>query len=110
MTGGLSEAIANVHEIGPLVASRAAEAEQLGHLTDDVIDGFHSTGLVRMLLPADLGGLDLTLPESVEVVRQLSTYDASAGWVLTTMVPRLTCGLRGGAGDGNRTRVLSLGS
>ena len=30
--------------------------------------------------PTDLGGLDLTIPESVEVCRALSAYDASSGW------------------------------
>jgi alkylation response protein AidB-like acyl-CoA dehydrogenase len=74
-------ALACVEEIGPLVERRAEEAEQLGRLTDDVVDAFHETGLLRVLLPADLGGFDLTIPESVEVFRAMSERDASAGWL-----------------------------
>ena len=32
------------------------------------------------LVPTDFGGLDLTIPDVTEVVRTLSTYDASVGW------------------------------
>jgi alkylation response protein AidB-like acyl-CoA dehydrogenase len=67
--------------VGPLVARGADEAERMGRLTDEVADAFHETALWRVLLPVDLGGLDLTIPESVEVFRAMAAYDASAGWL-----------------------------
>ena len=39
-----------------------------------------SRGLFGALVPSDFGGLDLTIPDVTEVVRTLSTYDASVGW------------------------------
>ena len=81
VTGGLPAALSRVREIGPLVEERAHEAEQLGRLTDDVVEAFHETGLLRVLLPSDLGGFGLTIPESVEVFRAMSERDASAGWL-----------------------------
>ncbi len=36
--------------------------------------------MYRALVPVELGGLGLTLPEGVEVVRAVSTFDASVGW------------------------------
>lgn len=81
MSGGLRAALSRVEEIGPLVEGRAHDAEQLGRLTADVVEAFHETGLLRVLLPPDLGGYGLTIPESVEVFRAMSARDASAGWL-----------------------------
>ena len=79
----MSEALDAVHEVGPLAAKRADESERLGYLSDEVVEALHETQLFRVLVPDDLGGVGLTLPESVEVFRQMSTYDASTGWVLS---------------------------
>jgi alkylation response protein AidB-like acyl-CoA dehydrogenase len=81
VSGGLRAALSRVEEIGPLVEGRAHDAEQLGRLTADVVEAFHETGLLRVLLPPDLGGYGLTIPESVEVFRAMSARDASAGWL-----------------------------
>jgi indole-3-acetate monooxygenase len=81
VAGGLTEALSRVDEIGPLVAKVAEDAERLGQLTDEAVDAFHESGLWRILMPADLGGAGLTIPESVQVYRAMSAYDASAGWL-----------------------------
>lgn len=83
--GGLSEALARVHEVGPLVAGCAEASERHGRLTEDVVEALHSTGLLRVLIPDDAGGLGLTLPESIEVFRAMAAYDASTGWALTIL-------------------------
>ena len=74
VAGGLREALARVHEVGPLAAERAEACEQRGCLTEDVVEALHSAGLLRVLIPDDLGGLGLTLPESVEVFRAMAAY------------------------------------
>ena len=81
----MSEALDAVHEVGPLAAKRADESERLGHLSGDVVEALHATQLFRVIVPDELGGLGLTLPESVEVSRQMSTYDASTGWTLSIL-------------------------
>src|SRR6478735_3473106 len=81
----MSEALVAVHEVGTLAAKRADESERLGYLSDDVVEALHETQLFRALVPEELGGLGLTLPESVEVSRQMSIYDASAGWTLSIL-------------------------
>ena len=78
---GLQDALGRVAAVAPLVATRAEESERRGRLADDVVDAFHETALWRVLLPVDLGGLDLTIPESVEVFRAMAEHDASTGWV-----------------------------
>ena len=81
----MSEALDAVHEVGTLAAKRADESERLGYLSDDVVEALHETQLLRVLVPDELGGLGLTLPESVEVSRLMSTYDASTGWTLSIL-------------------------
>lgn len=75
-----ADAIANVERTGPLILERADSAEAKGCLDDDVVEALHEAALYRMFVPVELGGLGLDLPEGVEIVRVLSTFDASVGW------------------------------
>ena len=77
---GLVTALDSVHDLGPLIVERADAVRARGCLDDDVVDGLFETGLMRALVPRDLDGLDLTIPEVIEIIRVLSTYDASVGW------------------------------
>ena len=79
-SAALTDALERVESVGPLIAERAASAEARGCLDDDVVDALHESGLYRAFVPLELGGLGLTLPEGVEVVRAVSTFDASVGW------------------------------
>lgn len=81
MAGGLQDALARVAEVGPLAAQHAEEAERIGRLTPEVVQAFHDTALWRVLLPHELGGYDLSIPESIEVFRAMSVHDASTGWL-----------------------------
>ena len=83
--GGLGAALRRIEELGPVIAGDAAKAEELGHLTDAVVDGLRGAGLFGALVPADLGGLDLTLPESIEVFRAVAEHDASTAWTLAIL-------------------------
>ena len=81
MAGGLEQALARVDEVGALAAKLADESERAGYLVPEVVEAFHETGLLRVLMPTDLDGFGLTIPESVQVFRGMSTYDGSAGWL-----------------------------
>ena len=81
----LDAALRRIDELGPVIAGDAAKAEELGHLTDAVVDGLRGAGLFGALVPADLGGLDLTLPESIEVFRAVAEHDASTAWTLAIL-------------------------
>ena len=81
MAGGLDDALAQVDEVGALAAKLADESERAGYLAPEVVEAFHESGLLRILMPTDLGGAGLTIPESVQVFRAMSAYDGSAGWL-----------------------------
>ena len=92
----------------PLVIAEADEAERLQHLTDTVVHAFQEAGLYRMLLPRELGGAELSLPEAMQVVETNARADGSTGWCL--MVGNIELGT-GGAylPDRGIERVLAQG-
>jgi len=73
---------ARAEELVPLVMAEADEAERLRHMTDTVVRTFQETGLYRMLMPRELGGAELPLPEAMQVVETISHADGSTGWCL----------------------------
>jgi alkylation response protein AidB-like acyl-CoA dehydrogenase len=84
-TAALSDAFDRVRALGPAPADCAAESERLGLLAPAAIEAIHESGLFRMLLPLDVGGLGLTVPEGAEILRAVSAYDGSSGWVFTIL-------------------------
>jgi alkylation response protein AidB-like acyl-CoA dehydrogenase len=74
-----------LENLGGLISDRAGESERLGCLAPAVVDALHETNLFRMLVPTDLGGLGLTIPESIEIFERAASFDASTGWTLTIL-------------------------
>ena len=86
-----------IRNLKPLVSCRAAEAEDNYQISGAVIDAMKSAGIFRMFVPREYGGLELELPQIIEVIRTLSRIDASVGWIamigagsalFATMLPR----------------------
>jgi alkylation response protein AidB-like acyl-CoA dehydrogenase len=88
----LDAVLARVDEIAPVIRDGAAESERLGQLAPSVVEALHRADLFRILLPADMGGGGLTIPESIEVLERVAALDASTGWTLTILAdgPLLT--------------------
>ena len=100
--------VTRARELTPLIIAEADEAERLQHLTDKVVHAFQEAGLYRMLLPRELGGAELSLPEAMQVVESIARADGSTGWCL--MVGNIELGT-GGAflPDCGIERVLAQG-
>jgi hypothetical protein len=56
VVGGLEAALSRVDEVGALAAKLAEESERAGYLVPEVVEAFHETGLLRVLMPTDLDG------------------------------------------------------
>ena len=48
----------------------------------EVIDAFHEAGLLRILLPREMGGGELTIPDSLRLYEEVARIDGSAAWNL----------------------------
>ena len=88
-------------------ATSAAESERLGALTPAVVDALRDARLFHMFVQPEFDGLDLTIPESIEVIERVASCDASTGWTLAilfggTLFARFLCGRRE-----RRSRVAS---
>ena len=59
----------------------ALESERLGRLCDETARSLCDSGLLGLLLPRGLGGIEAHPSTYIEVIEQLSYADGSLGWV-----------------------------
>lgn len=71
----VDEYVARVRALAPLVREHAQRSERDAQLARGVVEAFHDAGLFRVLLPAAMGGGDLTLPESFRVFEEVARLD-----------------------------------
>ncbi len=69
----------------PVVAADASRNEQRRDLTPRVVEALWNSGLFGVGVPRELGGLELSPRQIVEVVARLSNADASTGWTFTAL-------------------------
>jgi alkylation response protein AidB-like acyl-CoA dehydrogenase len=73
----------------PEIIARRDEIEKLKHLPADLNDKLVDADLLRLLVPKDIGGREVTPWEFVETVEVLGEADASTGWC--AMIAAATC-------------------
>ncbi|MFZ6053277.1 acyl-CoA dehydrogenase family protein [Halocola ammonii] len=61
----------------------ASKAEATGQLKRDQLAVIYDHGLYKVLLPNEVGGKNLSLPEAADVFRKSSYVDGSFGWAVT---------------------------
>ena len=71
-----------ISKLAPTIREYADRAERAAQMPSEVADAFHQAGLFRILLPKSMGGGELTIPESLRVIEEVSKIDGSAGWNL----------------------------
>ncbi|MEM7273886.1 MAG: acyl-CoA dehydrogenase family protein [Actinomycetota bacterium] len=70
-----------VRLIGPKLAARSADIEELRTLPEDVVELVRPTGAFRMYVPDDdLDGPGVTAWESLEIIEELGYHDGAVGW------------------------------
>lgn len=67
-------------EIMPFIEEKADEAENLGRMTDEVVDVLRKNGFYNMLLPKAVGGVELLPVEVLSFLERISYAHSSAGW------------------------------
>lgn len=66
-----------------LIKEHAPIAEQQKDITPAMLDMIYEQGWFRILVPKVYGGLQMSLPEVVQLEEAISMTDGSLGWVLT---------------------------
>jgi alkylation response protein AidB-like acyl-CoA dehydrogenase len=80
MTARTQRLLANLQELAPGIASRAAEIEASRRIPPDLVEVLRSIGIFRMFVPQSHGGLELDMPAALEIFGALSRIDGSVGW------------------------------
>ncbi|MFE2998756.1 acyl-CoA dehydrogenase family protein [Nocardia sp. NPDC059246] len=76
-----AELVARATALVPLLREDAAEADQERRLTQRVVDAITEAGLLQLMTPRRLGGLETDLSTVLEVVGELGRGDMSTAWV-----------------------------
>ena len=72
-----------VREVVPLIAERAALAEEQRKPDDDVIEALKGTGVFRSFVPKRYGGYEIDLELFVDIGVAVSEACPSTGWITT---------------------------
>ena len=71
-----------VLELGPLIAAHSAEGERARRVPATVVQAMKDAGLVRMMTPKSVGGLELDPITSARVFEEIARFDSAASWIL----------------------------
>jgi alkylation response protein AidB-like acyl-CoA dehydrogenase len=69
-------------ELGPLIAEHSAEGERDGRVPAPVIEAMKEAGLIRMMTPRSVGGLEADPITSARVFEEVARFDSAASWIL----------------------------
>jgi alkylation response protein AidB-like acyl-CoA dehydrogenase len=74
--------LATARTLGPLIRERADEAERARRLSREVLGALAESGLFRLLLPRELGGMEVDPVTCSLIVEEIARFDSAAGWTL----------------------------
>jgi indole-3-acetate monooxygenase len=69
-------------KLGPLLREHSAEGERNRRVSPVVLKAMKDAGLVRMMTPKSLGGLETDPITCARVFEELARFDSSASWLL----------------------------
>jgi indole-3-acetate monooxygenase len=71
-----------VQQIVPVIREHADCGEQQRHLADPIVEALRDAGLYHMVVPRELGGLQVDPLTFYQVVEALARIDGSTGWCM----------------------------
>ncbi len=72
-----------VRKIGPVLKANVAEGERLRRLPQESLDALSASGLLTMLTPKSMGGLEIDPVSWATVIEEAVKFDPAAAWTLT---------------------------
>ena len=69
-------------KLAPIIREYADRAEREAQMPREVADAFHEAGLFRILVPREMNGGELTIPETLRLFEEVARIDGSVGWNL----------------------------
>jgi alkylation response protein AidB-like acyl-CoA dehydrogenase len=79
---GVSEYLAAVHRLAPLIREQRRSFDQERRIPEGVFTALADAGLFRLYLPKTLGGPELSPFDFMRIVEAASALDGSVGWLV----------------------------
>lgn len=67
----------------PMIRAQAAEAEERGYFSDELLERFREAGFYRMFLPKKFGGYEVSHETFLEVAYRVGRGDTGTAWCYT---------------------------
>jgi alkylation response protein AidB-like acyl-CoA dehydrogenase len=77
-----SDLIDAVRRLGPLIQEHSAAGDRDRRVPAAVIEAMKEAGLVRMMTPKSLGGLEVDPVTCARVFEEVARFDSAASWIL----------------------------
>src|SRR3977135_1186255 len=81
MTSKAKRLLADIRDMAGAITARAVEIEDGRRIPLDLVEAVRSIGLFRVFVPQIQGGLELYLPEGLDIIAALSRIEGSVGWI-----------------------------
>lgn len=81
----ITDVLASIDTMYPLLQAEADDSERLRRPTPAVAQALRDSGVFRLMVPAELGGIEATPLQVMTVIEKLSHADASLGWLVRTV-------------------------
>ncbi len=72
-----------IREIGPLLKANVAEGERIRRLPQESFDALSESGLLTMLTPESMGGMEVDPLTWASVIEEAVKFDSAAAWTMT---------------------------
>jgi alkylation response protein AidB-like acyl-CoA dehydrogenase len=72
--------------LAPLIEAEADAAELATTLTAPVVEALRASRLPWIAVPAELGGAEVDLPTTIDVIEEVTRADGSTGWTLMAAI------------------------
>lgn len=79
---GTTTVLDAVRKLTPEIAERADEIEKAKVVPADLLERLTDAGAFRMFVPRQYGGEEMSLPDAMAVIEEVSRADASTGWTV----------------------------
>lgn len=81
MLPAITEVLARIHEVGPLLREHADEADRERRIPDACIDALRSTGVFGLSTPRQHGGLGAGARAMVDAAAAIGEYCTNCAWI-----------------------------
>ncbi|MCU1480466.1 MAG: hypothetical protein JWQ19_1252 [Subtercola sp.] len=81
----LGDPLDRARSLGDLIRAEADTTQEIGQISEKVIEAFRETELFWIDIPAELGGEDIPMKKRFEVYEEVARHDGSTGWSFMTL-------------------------